>query len=660
MTRPGARGRDLLVGLVTLSGAGLLAWIVLTSDLMVVGPEPAHYLVFALLVVIGELRPIAIARGEDTATITVSTTFALALAFVGPLWLAVSIQAAAVAWEDSRARAPLHKLAFNMGQYVVTLCAARGVYCAVTDAPFLYGRPLDAPQDLPAALLAAVVFFLVNQSLTGAVEILGRRRPLRDGLRAELGFQLSTSAVLLSFAPVVAAVSALSIWLIPFLILPVLAVYQSADLTAIHETEALHDKLTGLPNRVLFQQRLARAMTEADAGEGFAVQLVDLDHFKDINDALGHPVGDDVLRSVADRLRAGLGAGDMVARLGSDEFAVLVTGTADAPQALLDGARLLATLGEPFRREDVRLHVQASTGIALFPDHGTDVDTLIQRADIALNSAKMEPGTCRLYESTADVQTPDRLALATDLRDALDRGELFLGYQPKVDAATGQVRGFEALVRWQHPSRGVLMPDEFLPVVEKTGLIAPLTMAVLDMSLQAGAAWRKAGHDVTIAVNLSVRQLSDLDLPGQVDTLLRRHEMPGSALLLEVTETVLMTDPARAVQVLAALRDLGISIAVDDYGTGYSSLAYLRHLNVDELKIDKSFVINLATDDGDAVIVRSTIELGHNLGLRLVAEGVEDQQALDLLESWGCDLIQGYLISRPMAVDDVLPWMQDR
>jgi diguanylate cyclase (GGDEF)-like protein len=439
------------------------------------------------------------------------------------------------------------------------------------------------------------------------------------------------------------------------------AIYVSADLARRRQEEALHDGLTGLPNRTLFGLRVKRVCSLKAPGDRprAAIMLLDLDHFKEINDTLGHHVGDQLLTAVAERLTRSLRPGDTVARLGGDEFAVLAVDL-DGPQDALEvGQRVLDALAQPFTIDGVRLDVEGSLGISLHPQHGDHNDLLLRTADIALYAAKVERSCVRMYDPSQDSHTLERLALATDLREGLDRGQLFLHYQPQIDTESGSVIGFEALVRWQHPRLGVLMPDSFLPIVENTGLIGPLTMEVLDMALGAVALWRKAGHDISVAVNLSVRHLTDLSLPQLIQDCLAKHAVPPGALVLEVTETLIMTDPGRAMGVLALLKDCGIGLAIDDFGTGYSSLAYLRRLHVNELKIDKSFVLQLATSEDDAVIVRSTIELGHNLGLRLVAEGVEDQATLDLLGSWGCDVAQGYFISRPMPGLDVLAWLAD-
>jgi diguanylate cyclase (GGDEF)-like protein len=649
------------VGLVCAIGFALMIGVVVRSDHSWLFADPAIYLALALLVFLGELRPIIVPRGDHHDEITISTTFVLALALVGPLALAVVVQAAAVATEDRRTGKPPMKLLFNIAQYTITLGAARAAFCAMTGEPFLHGTPLSLPEHLPAALVAGLAFFVVNNSLTAVVTAIALETSVRERLTTDVRFQLATSGVLLSFAPVAASAVHDTLWLVPLLLLPIAAIHKSAKLAAEREQQALHDTLTDLPNRTLFRLRLGRAIQEAErTGTSVGVMLVDLDHFKEINDTLGHHVGDELIIEVAHRIAANLRPGDTVARLGGDEFAILCDGLDNAASGLALAHRLLEALEDSFSADNVRLDVQASLGLAMHPVHGADVDTLLQRADIALYDAKTERGSARLYEPTSDDHTPERLAIASDLRSGLQADELFLEFQPKVDALTGRVVGVEALVRWQHPTRGRLMPDDFLPVVENTGLIAPLTMVVLEKSLAALAGWRAQGHDISVAVNLSARHLTDLDLPHKIDALLHRAGIPPSALILEVTETVIMTDPTRAVAVLGLLRDLGIGVAIDDFGTGYSSLVYLRRLQIDELKIDRSFVMNLPTDEGDAVIVRSTIELGHNLGLRVVAEGVEDDATLTMLRGWGCDIVQGYGISRPISAEATTAWLDTR
>ena len=633
------------------------------SDLAYVRAHPLLCLVLALAIFVGELRPIIIARGDIHDEITVSTTFAVALTILGPLWIAVGALAFSVAVQDTRARKSILKLCFNAGQYVLTLAAVRLTFCSLTGTSVL--RPpaqehLLLPAQLAAALAGAVVFFVVNALLIATVTSLATQVTVLSNLRSDLQFQLATSGVLASFAPVVAGAAQLTLWLFPFLVLPIAAIHKSAQMAAEREQEARHDGLTGLPNRTLFRMRVARACEESGrSGRTVAVLLLDLDHFKEINDTLGHHVGDDLLKVVAARIAGSLREGDIVARLGGDEFAVLAPDLPSSAAAISVGTRLLHALEEPFEVDNVRLDVQASMGIALFPHHGDTMELLLQRADIALYTAKVDRGSAELYDADADPHTPERLTLAAELKDGLDRAELFLEYQPKIDVRTGATLGLEALVRWEHPRHGRMMPDDFLPIVENTGLIAPLTLVVLDLALAAAAQWRDAGYPAPVAVNLSVRHLTDLSLPQHIGGLLAQHELTSSALVLEVTETLIMTDPVRALGVLRLLRDLGIRIAIDDFGTGYSSLAYLRRLKVDELKIDKSFVLELATDEGNATIVRSTIELGHNLGLQMVAEGVENLATLEKLRSWGCDVAQGYYFSRPMPADAVVGWLRN-
>jgi diguanylate cyclase (GGDEF)-like protein len=631
------------------------------SDLDYLREHPVLCGMFALLIFVGELRPIILAREDVHDEVTVSTTFAIGLTLLGPLWVAIAAMVISVAAQDLRARKSLIKLAFNAGQYILTLAVVRVTFCLLTGTSIL--RPpatqqLDMPGQLLPALAAAVTFFIVNTLLIGIVSALAAGVSIRENLRDDLRFQLASAGVLATFAPVVAASVQLSLWLLPLLVLPIVAMHKSAQTAAERVEEALHDTLTGLPNRQLLRMRVARVCADSErTGTLAAVLLIDLDHFKEINDTLGHHVGDDLLLLVADRIEGSLREGDMVARLGGDEFAVVAADLHSQEQALAVGGRVLHALEEPFEVDGVRLDVRASIGIAVFPEHGATMDQLLQRADIALYAAKVQRGSVAIYEASRDVYTPERLALAAELKEGLDRAELFLEYQPKIELATGDTVGLEALVRWEHPRHGRMMPDQFLPVVENTGLIGPLTLMVLELALTAAASWHAVGQRVPVSVNLSVRHLTDLSLPQHLSGLLERHGLPPGALMLEVTETLIMTDPARSLAVLHLLRELGVKLAIDDFGTGYSSLSYLRRLEVDELKIDKSFLVDLPSDDGNATIVRSTIELGHNLGLLMVAEGVEDAATLAMLRAWDCDVAQGYLFSRPMPASDVLPWL---
>ena len=420
---------------------------------------------------------------------------------------------------------------------------------------------------------------------------------------------------------------------------------------AENEYQALHDALTGLGNRTLFRERVSSRVA-ADAGPPtpFAVMIMDLDRFKEVNDTLGHRNGDELLQKIAERLRIAVGPKNLLARLSGDEFAVLLPQAADRSVAVDVAQALLRALHEPFVQQEVTLEVGASIGIAVYPEHGRDADALIQRADVAMYLAKTGRSGYEVYSPERDQSNPARLGLVGELRRGIDEHELVVLYQPKADLRTGKVVGAEALVRWQHPRHGLMSPDDFIPVAEQAGLLRPLTLYVLDAAIGQCTSWRKAGFEISVAVNLSVRNLLDLELPDDVARLLARWGLPASALQLEITESTIMADLGRTQGVLRRLHTIGTDIAIDDFGTGYSSLAQLKRLLVDELKIDKSFVIGMATDDdNDRLIVRSTIELGRNLGLRVVAEGVETRQVWDELRSMGCHVAQGHYISRPVT-----------
>jgi diguanylate cyclase (GGDEF)-like protein len=423
---------------------------------------------------------------------------------------------------------------------------------------------------------------------------------------------------------------------------------------------AYRDTLTGLPNRALFADLLDKAIADAaTAATPIAVLLMDLDHFKYVNDTLGHPIGDLLLREVAVRLQTvGTGEGDVVARLGGDEFALLLPGGGVAEAQRLARA-ILRALELPMTLQSHVVDVCASIGIAVFPEHGGEGATLLRRADIAMYAAKRNNCGVAVWDEGADQHSSERLSLLGDLRKAVDNDELTLAYQPKVAMrGAGGEHYAEALVRWRHPTRGLVQPMEFIPFAEQTGYIRAITQWVLAHAIAQCAEWRLDGLPMNVSINLSTRDLMDATLPDRFGALLKRHRCSAQWITLEITESAVLDDPAHAIKNLERLHALGCKLAIDDYGTGYSSLAYLRRLPVHELKIDKSFVIGMSTDAGDALIVRSTIELAHNLGLSVVAEGVENDATLDRLRAMGCDMVQGYLLSRPMGVAETAVWMR--
>jgi diguanylate cyclase (GGDEF)-like protein len=423
--------------------------------------------------------------------------------------------------------------------------------------------------------------------------------------------------------------------------------------------QALHDPLTDLPNRVLFTDRLTQALLGAQRGGGStAVLLLDLDRFKEVNDTLGHHYGDELLRQVAARASGTLRASDTVARLSGDEFAILLTDT-DAPRAVTLAERMLADLHRSFTLDDVTVDVEASIGVAVGPGHGTSADTLLRGADIAMYAAKDIKTGVVLYRPEMHTEDAGRLLLLGDLRRALDTtDQLTLHYQPKISLGLGELCGVEALIRWRHPTQGMVSPADFIPVAETTGLINRLTVYVLRMAIGQARSWLDQGFAVPVAVNLSPRCLLDPSLVAHVTDTLREFELPARLLRLEVTETAVMANPALALTTLTELHELGIRLSIDDYGTGYSSMAYLKRLPVDELKVDRTFVLNMDADHDDAVLVRSAIDLGHNLGLTVVAEGVEGEAHVAALQDLGCDIAQGYHYARPMPSQDLTTWMR--
>jgi diguanylate cyclase (GGDEF)-like protein len=423
---------------------------------------------------------------------------------------------------------------------------------------------------------------------------------------------------------------------------------------AAKEHLALHDQLTGLPNRLAFGQRVDQVLR---AGAPAGVMLLDLDRFKEVNDTLGHEVGDLLLVEVAQRARSLAREDWEVARLGGDEFAVLVVGTSVATDLDVFAHEVVRAVSASFRVHDLDVQVRASVGFAVAPEDGDDAVQLLQRAEVAMYEAKGDVSSVSRYSRARDPYSPRRLSLAADLERTLHAGGLDVHYQPQVDLATGRVVGVEALVRWQHPVHGNVPPDEFVPIAARTGLIRPLTQFVLRRALSDCRPLLRRHTPLTLSVNLSMKNLLEPGLADDVSTLLREADVPASTLVLEMTESEIMADPDRSIAMLHRLSRLGVALSVDDFGTGHSSLLHLRSLPVAEVKIDRTFVGSARRRAGDAAIVRSVIDLGHNLGLRVVAEGVEEQEDVAMLAAWGCNLAQGYYVARPMPAAEALSWL---
>src|SRR5215218_10101455 len=640
------------VAAVVVGGCLCLAALIATGGLdLLDARHPELLLLLMGCAVVAELTPFQVVLRAAEGEITASNTFAFALLICYGAAPAAVAFALGTILADGIRRKPPERIAFNAAQYILTVTAAGLVLSALSGLPHLADPTGLQPDDLPGIVAAAIVFHALNSSFVAGAISLAERIGFWRYLASDLFLQASTAGLLLGLSPVLVIAADFSL-----AVLPLLFLHRGGRQAIAKEHQALHDALTGLPNRVLFRDRIQQAVRAAERRHGgAAVMIMDLDHFKEVNDTLGHHHGDVLLQEVAERLKTTLRSADTVARLGGDEFGVLlpeVQGVADA-QAVAEV--LQNALREPFVVDGLTLEMGGSIGIACHPDHGDHVEVLIQRADIAMYSAKEGGRGFALYEPQQDHYSPRRLSLAGELRSALESGELELHYQPKADVISGRIVGVEALVRWNHPRHGLLGPEEFVPIAEQTGLIVPLTRWVLGEAMRQIQLWQEQGYELSVAVNLSARSFLDTALAVDIPQLLELHRIEPTLLELEVTESTIMLDPARATTTLERLSEIGLRLSIDDFGTGYSSLANLKRLPVDMIKIDKSFVLEMATEHSDAAIVRSTIELAHNLGLQVIAEGVEDRQIWEELARLGCDYAQGYYLSRPLPADKLAP-----
>jgi diguanylate cyclase (GGDEF)-like protein len=611
-----------------------------------------------LLVVIGELRPVLARHEHDGSTTAVA--FCLALLDLSGWHTAVVAQTGAVVVCGVMNHHSWWRTTFNVTQYAVSVAAAGLAFGLFFRHPFELGVSLGWHRSI-ALLVAGVVYTSVNHVLVWTAISLSNGVPLFDLIRRDAPYQVKATGAMVVLAPLAASVALSDPGLLPFFVPVLLIVHGNAEAGREREWESNHDELTELPNRKLLRMHGEQALVEAArTGRHVGLLLLDLDRFKEVNDTLGHLTGDQLLRVVATRLVCAVGPQETVARLGGDEFAVLLPGVADENAALEVAQRLADTFAESFPLEGITLDLEVSVGVALYPDHAEDFESLLQRADVAMYLAKKSRSVVARYEAGRDRNTPDRLALLGDLRRALEAGEVELHYQPKVAFATGQVVGFEGLVRWQHATRGAVNPEEFVELAEQTGLMPKLTEYVVDQALAQTARWWRSGLAVPVAVNVSMR---DIHWPGFVPAIqagLLKYGVPPTALQLEITERVLLEDPQRAAATLGGLEALGVRLSLDDFGTGYSSLVLLRKIPVNEIKIDKSFVARLAHDPEDAAIVRSTVDLAHSLGLHVVAEGVEDDVTWDRLAALGCDAAQGWLLAKALPASEATRWLNGR
>jgi diguanylate cyclase (GGDEF)-like protein len=665
---PGTRSFWFRFYLSTVTLLGLVALVLVftatsRSELDDLAHRPEFWVIMGL-VLVGELRPILAAGWRHSSGITTSTMFTFAaLIFLG-LPSAAVVQALAILVTALVYRKEWWRTAVNLGQHTVNLMVAWWVLDlgSAAGAPTATAAPTG--RDLAVIAAAGLVYFAVNNVFVWTALALAEGRPLLDTIKTDIWFQLLVHTTLVGLAPLVAVVTAARWQLLPLFLLPLLAVQQSAASSQERERQALRDPLTGLANRKrLVRQTEASLRAATRRTHSVGLFVLDLDRFKEVNDSLGHAVGDRVLQLAAERLERTLRPGDLVARLGGDEFAVLLPAVRDAAAAREIAQRISAALEEPFTVRGTTIDLEASIGIALSPQHGNDFESLLQRADVAMYVAKAEHTTIETYAAERDTNDPNRLGLLGALRRAIDCGELELHYQPKIWVGDGTAAGVEALVRWRHPTRGLVLPDDFVPLAEQSGLMQRLTDFVLETALRQAAEWTRNGMYVPVAVNVSMRDLHDGQFAQRLGEGLRRHNVRPELLCLEITERVLMADVARAGATLDELDALGVRISLDDFGTGYSSLVLLKRLPVREIKVDRSFVKRLGTPGGardDATIVRSIIDLGHSLGLTVVAEGVESQATLDRLRTFGCDRAQGWHLSPALPADDVTSWLRNR
>jgi diguanylate cyclase (GGDEF)-like protein len=646
----------------TLVSAVGLAWlaVLVVREGLDVAWSPAFW-AFTGLIVLAELRPIYQHRvGVGTVVWSLSTPFMFALLLYKGAAVAALVSAAASVVADTAARRGWDRVLFNAGQYVIALGFASLVLTWTGYVPGSLLMPDTAVWTVWPVFPAAVAFLIGSELLVATVLSLDQGEDLAAILWEELQLSVPIHGVLLALAPVIAVLAGLNLVLMLPMVILVLGIHQWTKVMVEKEHQADHDTLTGLPNRSSFRAFIQHALDASTGVTGPAVLLFDLNSFKDVNDTLGHLAGDELLKLISRRLTESLGWETVVARLGGDEFAILLP-SVDGPDAAVEAAvGIMGSLHEPVALEGFSLDVSASAGIATYPEHGRDADTLLRRAEIAMYVAKEQHGGIEIYRQERDGHSRRRLSLAHDLRKAVEAGDLTVAYQPKADVATGEIVGMEALVRWDHPEHGPVSPDEFIPLAERTGLIAPITAHVLEVALDDCALWHRARFALGVAVNYSPVTVYDRALQRTAGELVRRWSLDPSWLGLEITESTIMADPDQARQVLNNAADLGVRLSIDDFGTGYSSLGLLKQLPVHELKIDRSFAKNIVHDQSDAAIVHTTIQLAHSLGMTVCAEGVETMEAWQRLVELDCDLAQGYLLTRALPGPQLMAWLFDR
>ena len=655
-------GSPLWIYLTAVTGAGCAVLALAMVSLAATGlptllSQPLLPAIAALSVA-GELRPI-VTPGKsrpDSGDASLTFCFAALLYWGFPVAALVRLVTSVIAGVIGRGA--VFRTAFNTAQYTLSLCAAWLVLRAAGINPQPLSPWEPAGRELGALGLAALAYFVVNFVLVCVAVALHSRVSILATLRKELPYQAFVNLVLLSAAPLVVVVMGRSVLLVLLFLLPLAAIYANASISLKREHEALHDELTGLPNRACLFKKTTAALAEASrTGSRVGFLLLDLDRFKMINDTFGHLMGDRVLKVIAHRLAHGVRPGDLVARLGGDEFAVLLPAVKPGRTAREVAVRLRTALAEPIQLDDVTFTVETSIGIAFYPEDAPGAELLMQHADVAMYLAKERQTRVEDYSRGGAHDAVGRVSLLGDLRRGLDHGELELHYQPKVFLTGGQTCGMEALLRWRHPQRGMILPGEFIPAAEQSSLMPELTAFVVDSALAQAARWRQNGMAVPVCLNLTDRDLLDGDFAGLIGGGLAKHGLAPGDLMLEISEGVLAGEPAHAVATVVALTALGIPISLDDFGTASSSLVRLKRLPVSEVKVDASFITRLFEPRDNELIVKSLIGLVRALGIRSVAEGVETPEVAAALTAMGCDAAQGWWFSRPLDPAAATRWL---
>lgn len=647
-----------------------VVWAALAGSIAVMALERQHWArptnwsviaVFAGLLIVGELQSIAWLRLKDAGEVTPGWAFGFALLLLGSPSLAMGAMAIASALPDILHRKGLRRTAFNAAQTILSLVGG-ALVLTVTG----FGAPLSVhaaftPGRLAAILAAAIVVYLTNGLLTCIAIALNLGVSVSSVLRQATQLAVSADAALLVLAPLFVVAADFSLAAVPLIALIAFLVYNSSREALERDHRAGHDHLTNLLNAPSFHEHVNGYIAAAnDRPSVGCVLLLDVDGFKSLNDRLGHHIGDDVLRRVGALLDFHHSHGAVAARLGGDEFAVFFPDVADTTQAIEYARELGMRLSAPLIVKGFPISISASIGAAVIDRTIGSSEDVVRYADMAMYRAKRNRSGVELYIAQPKGEASGgRISLLADLVHAFDRDELWLAYQPQVNAHTGRVEAFEALLRWDHPTLGVVQPDEFIALSEQTDLIDAITERVLELACRDTVRLRAASPDVRIAINVSTRNLRHRQFPSLVKGILEGHRLPPSALEIEVTESAFAYQQEVATDVIAALRALGVGLAMDDFGSGYSSFSRLLHTPVDSLKIDQSLVQNMTNDDRNFLVIRTIIDLSSALGLRSIAEGAENVETINQLRALGCDLVQGFVIARPMKVSDAIRWLSE-